>query len=327
MATKDNSKDYRVTVKQFADILESIVKIYNALAQLNAAMGKAPKGSYLSYPDPREPGRFLPFTQKHLRSANAKFSKTLKELKNYLKVSRRKPRKQSVPESFSGTYTPVFAADALIKFFNMSPEKFGSIRPAQSAKERLMDYLPCLKSGYFLKNSATMLFFIYAHENKLQDETNGSLAKSDNVLNHVFGGQIPSAFYRYIGPDGKKVKITMKDAIEKGLITKPLNTFDVIKAVDPKFDPNRFNTYFFQNMAGNNIYSGDFLNKPELADIATALNKEEIRNAMLQEHNYIKQASLDWATLTEPARKAKNEAKKKSKKLTAGPGPVPVSVQ
>ena len=129
---RNRDAQYKVEVKDFGKILKNLTQIFNALVALNTALGQAGKGAYLAFPNPAQPGTFIPFNRKHLRSANAKFSKTILLLKNYLRVSKKKQRLPVRPESFSGTYTPVYAGDALRAFFTAAPANFGPVGPKQS---------------------------------------------------------------------------------------------------------------------------------------------------------------------------------------------------
>lgn len=321
---RERDAQYRVEVKQFGEILKGMVQIYSALNLLTAALGQAGKGAYLAFPNPNQPGTFIPFNRKHLRSAQAKFSRSLLQLKNYLRVSKKKTRDPVKPESFSGTYTPVYAGDALRQFFTAAPQNFGPLHPVQAvqavqagqtgqAVQALMDSLQMVSQGYLLRNTSTMLFYIYAHANQLQAQDNAQFARSDDVMMQAFGGNIPAAFYAFRGQDGKPAKIPMAQAIQQGLVQAPgLNTYQVIQLTRPDFDPNRFNTYFYQNIAAANYYSKAALAADQnLAPAAQALQQADVRAAMLAEHNIVKDVSAEWHQLLEPARKAQRDARKK----------------
>jgi hypothetical protein len=235
---------YRVEVKEFGDILKSLVSIYTALNLLTASLGQAGKGAYLAFPNPN-PGMektWIPFNRKHLRSAQAKFSRSILQLKNYLRVSKKKTRDPVKPASLSGTYTPVFAGEALRYFFTAAPGNFGPLHPVQAvqtqqAGEALMTSLPMVSQGYLLRNTSTMLFYIYAHayvdpqtgQQGLQATDNAQFARSDEVMMAAFGGQIPASFYAFRGQDGKPAKVPMSQAVAQGMVERPLNTYEVIQ--------------------------------------------------------------------------------------------------
>lgn len=322
-------EQYRVEPKQFSLVLKSLVQVFHSLVLLNSALGQAGKGAYLAWPNPARPGELIPFNRKHLRSANAAFAKALLELKNYLRVSRKKTREPVNPAKFSGTYTPVFAGDALRAFFTAAPGNFGPLHPLEAARTQiagagLMDSLPRVAEGYLLRNTSTMLFYIYAHAQGLQDPNNAQFARSDAVMDQAFGGQIPAAFYSFRGADGKIQKVTMAEAVAQGAIPAPgLNTYQVISALYPVgtknskgeeagFNPARFNTYYFQNIAAANYYSKAALAaNPALGQVAAALQGDALRAEMLNEHNIVKGVSAEWHDLFEPERKVKRDARKK----------------
>lgn len=315
---RERDAQYRVEVKQFGEILKGLVQIYNALNLLTAALGQAGKGAFLGFPNPGQPGTVIPFNRKHLRSAQAKFSRSLLQLKNYLRVSKKKTRDPVRPESFSGTYTPVYAGDALRQFFTANPGNFGPLHPVEAARTQqagaaLMDSLQMVSQGYLLRNTSTMLFYIYAHANQLQAQDNAQFARSDEVMMQAFGGQIPAAFYAFRGQDGKPAKIPMQQAVAQGAVQAPgINTYEVIRLTRPDFDPQRFNTYFYQNIAAANYYSKAALAADQnLAAAAEALQRDDVRQAMLNEHNTVKAVSAEWHELLEPARKANRDARKK----------------
>lgn len=321
---RERDAKYRVTVKQFGEILNNLVDVYSAINLLTAALGQAGKGAYLSFPDPDHPGSVFIFNRKHLRSAHAKFSKGILSLKNYLRVSKKKTKDPVKPESFSGTYTPVFAGPALTAFFTHSPRNFGPLHPLEDYKtgkagDALMTHLPMVSQGYLLRNTSTMLFYIYAHANGLQDTDNAQYARSDDVMTAIFGGDIPAAFYAFKGDDGKPAKIPMAKAVELGWVEKPgINTYGVIRTTRDDFDPDRFNTYFYQNMAAANYYSKAALAADtNLAEVASALQRDDIRALMLSEHNLVKAVSAEWHAILDPERKVLRDNRKKAAKKAA----------
>jgi hypothetical protein len=322
-------EQYRVEPKQFGEILKGLVQVFHSLSLLNGALGQAGKGAYLVWGNPQRPGELIPFNRKHLRSANAQFAKALLGLKNYLRVSRKKTREPVNPAKFSGTYTPVYAGEALRTFFTAAPQNFGPLHPLTAARtqvagDALMGSLPMVAQGYLLRNTSTMLFYIYAHAQQLQDQNNAQYARSDAVMTQAFGGAIPAAFYSYAGADGKIAKVTMAQAVQAGLITAGMNTYQVISALYPPgtrnqkgedvgFRPDRFNTYYFQNIAAANYYSKAALAADAtLGDVAAALQRDDIRAAMLNEHNIVKGVSAEWHDLYEPERKVKRDQRKKA---------------
>lgn len=315
---KERDNAYRVEVKEFYKILVDLVKNYTALNQLTTALASIGKGSYLAFPNPGSPGTFIPFHRKHLKSAQGKFAKRILDLRNYLRVARKKSKEPVDPSSLAGIYAPVYGGQALRYFFTAKPENFGPLQPLEATKtgattEALMDSLDLAKQGYFLRNTGTMLFFIYAHVNQLQGQADASYAKVDDVMNAAFNGTIPAAFYRY-REDGSTSKVTMDRAIELGLVPEGgLNTFQVIKRIHADFNTTRFaddpdntyfKTYFYQNMAALNYYSKSALMLDDnFKVVADAIKTKEVSDSMLNEHSIVKEASKQWRAYLAPYRR------------------------
>lgn len=323
---KERDDDFKVDVKRFGEILKSLVQVFNSLVSLNTALSRAGKGSYLEFPDPAHPGSVVPFTRKDLRRANSQFGKSIMLLKNYLRVSKKKSREPVAPESFSGVFTPVAAAPALQKFFTEGAQGFGFASPKQALANpknpgsSLMEQLTLVQQGYLLRNTITMLFYIYAHQKQLQDSNNAQYASADDVMVRAFGGNVPAAFYAYRGGDGKIVKLPMDEAQSQGLVKTPVNTFKIISDIfipgtkDKRgqkgdFAPKSFNTYFYQNIASLNYYSKTYIP----ANVATVMGQANIREQMLKEHQLVKQVSSEWNDILEPSRKQQRDTKKKTK--------------
>ena len=335
----DRDEAYKEDLKNFSNLLRDFVHAFNALSALSAALGQAKKGGYLAYPHPTQKGAYIPFRRKDLKSANAKFGRAIMDLKNYVRAARKKTRGPSSPESFSGTFSPVQCLEALLYFFNTAPERFGPLAPRQAMETQqsgpsLMESLPLVKQGYALRNTITMLFYVYAHANDLQLEENRQLARSDHIMMEAFGGKIHAAYYSYkvkkpnprgkVPPPTRIVKMPMDDAVATGKIPRRLNTYEVIaksyppgtkdsKDRDIHFDPNRFYSFFYQNMAASNYNSKAILAAdPSLAEIRDFLAREDVRAAMLDEHTIVKSVSAEWSDVLEPERKRQRDARKKA---------------
>jgi hypothetical protein len=339
---KAHDAQYKVKIKDFTAILQHLVQQFNALITLNTAFAKisvTDKGVPLLFPtterpqdaDPNNPNDWLELKRKDLRSANAKFAKAIKELKHYLRVCNKKTRDPTKPEDFRGTYTPVFGGDALRDFLQNGAANFGHVDPDDGASQALMDFLPMAKEGYFLRNTITMMFYIYAHAQNLQNSDNAQFTRSDDVMSHAFGGNIPAAFFSSRDTQGKPVKMLMTDYIQQG--GQAYNTYDIIRSQYPEgtikvgkdgkqkdigFYANRFSTYYFQNIAALNYYPKAILESDaNFQAQKDYLNQDTVRQAMLDEHALVKQVSEIWKNRLEPERKLQRDARKKR----AGPKP------
>lgn len=333
---RSRDEKYRVDVATFGDVLKKLTTMYTALTSLHSAMGQAGKGAYLAFKNPANKEQAIPFNRKHLAAADAMFKNQLKDLKNFLRVSKTKNRPPVAPETLSSVYTPVYAGDAL-KYWFSATQNFGPLSPLTAAQtgqvgQLFMDAMPLLKQGLFLRNGLTMLFYIYAHVNGLQNEENAQFSRFDDVMMKAFGGEIPATYYSYDDPSkpGKKAKMLMAQAVlpvEQGGrgLARPLNTVENIKALYPQgkvnkkgqdvtFDTKALSGFYFQIIGSLNYYSRDFVSKdPAFVEVAKIFDSAEGKAALLEEHATIKKVGEEWKTLLEPSRKAKRDANKKAK--------------
>ena len=281
---------------------------------------------------------YYEFGKKDLRAATSKLLTEIKKLSTYWKVSKKKFKIKSGPESLKGTYTPIYAGAVLRTFFEAS-NGFGPLDP-KTWKETgvmgatLMDLLPYAKQGFMLRNTLTMLFFLYARSMDLQEQENAQFTHFDDVMKKVFT-EMEAAFYTADGIP----KIAMSEAVKKGYTKAPLSTQDVIRLKRPSFNhentpiikdapPEKqvyrkaFQNYFFQLLAANNYYSKQNLKEnPEYAPILEALNKDDVAQQMVIEHNIVRETALKWNEYFAPSRKINRDKKKKEtdarKKLEA----------
>jgi hypothetical protein len=129
-------------------------------------------------------------------------------------------------------------------------------------------------------------------------------------MNAGFGGDIPAAFYMFKDDTGKSVKMPMDEAVSQGIINTPMNTYQVMQVYYLNFNPAKFDTTFFMSIAALNYYSSTDVPMPE---IYQALERDDIRAAMLQEYNIVKDVSTQWNKILEPLRKQQRQARRESK--------------
>lgn len=340
-------RKYNVEPEQFAAVLKAKVKTLNAIITLNTRLAQAPKGAYLVF---KTPSGDQQLSRKHMRSAVSAFGKSILEMKHFLRASKKKHREiKSQPSDLRGTYGPIYVGVSLQYFFRagMKNDIFGTVGGRQ-----LMGLLPQAMSGYVLRNTITMLFYIYAYVNGLQDPVQGDFTRSDAVMDSSFNNPlIPADFVTVENKSQpvwrmKRVKdaagnvsrqkvnyVTVKKygggtfqrlkyATEKATLADsglPANTtpYGAILSQYPEFNPAKFQTNFFQVIASTAYYSMNALQalgkNAELAHIQQA----DTRAAMLYEHNLVKQASMEWANTLQPAKERKANAKKGPKKTRA----------
>jgi hypothetical protein len=359
---------YHIDVHELSERLEVLKKVHKALMELQAYLSKGGKGVFLTFPvNPDEPdGDRVPLTKAHLKFANSKYNALVKDLKKFITSSRKnKTTNRGDPSKFSGIYSPIFATDALRTFFTSKPENFSihrkddlallqsylnalstqpeysdpefktKVERAVTVAQNLIPNLYKVQQGFLLRNTCTMLFFIYAKANHLHED-NAQFVHSDAVMDASFGGNIPAM--HFILPDAQK--IYMEQAVASGVISAPLSTYDVIRRHYPapvnteqyievmksgdktqkalykkNFTPKYFASYMFQNLASPNYISADMASQlgPENEAVVQGLNDPESRQQMLQEHQLVREVKDLWNQMMAPAQKAKRDANKKAK--------------
>ena len=334
------AKHYRLDIKEFGAHLKHLVKVYNAINALGAALGAGGKGSVVRFPYAGVQGGALQFTSRDLKSAQAKMGSAIKELKEYFRYSLKKLRDPFSIKDFKGVFSPVYARGPLVQWFNNAAAGFGEVDPSRPGSPLLMDQLPLVKQGLVIRNTITMLFFTYAHKMNLQDPDNGQLARPDEQMLTYFAGEIPAAYISFKDPASPKnsVKMLQSTAIAAKQLDGPANTFSVTVnnfppgrlgfdkdkklTVDRSFHPELYNNYFFQVFASLNYGGiGDLEREgtPEAQSVIARLYDEATRQGMLNEHQIVKQTSQIWKALLEPGRKVKRDQKKKEKDAAKSP--------
>jgi len=252
----------------------------------------------------------------------SEFYRTIEEMIEY--------HQKYKPFKLKGTYAPIYTGPVLQAFFEAS-NGFGPLDPISWKKNSvmgplLMDTLPYVKQGYMLRNTLTILFFLYVRTMDLQEPENSQYSHYDNVMEKIFT-EMNAEFYTTDGV----LKIPMVDAVAKGLIKAPLSTQDVIRLKRPEFNDKRtaiirdapedkqiyreaFPNYFFQLLASRNYFSKEDLKENDnYFKILETL--EKVTNQMILEHNIVKETSLKWNEYLEPFRKANRDKKRKESEI------------
>ncbi len=158
---------YSITPKEFNSLLEDRVKCSDALWTLNEHLSQG-KGLCSTWEHP-DKGHIV-LNKKQLRNAKDNYNKQVLIMGKYHKNSLKKSRFHSEPESFSGVYSPVYAAEALTAFF--SGGNFGPLSPlvarhptgSIAAKEEIARILDNMKQAE--ENYKTALATYDLTENK-----------------------------------------------------------------------------------------------------------------------------------------------------------------
>jgi hypothetical protein len=225
------------------------------------------------------------FTRQELAAAQSEYNKKLLGLKKLYIEGTKHSRVSILPNSFKAAYTPIKVGPVFVDF--LSPDgknlpNFGLLPNDEGSDwikgSSLLDALPRAREGFFLKNSLTLLMYIYAVTNNLKSKVQSEGQKNipDDRMNRVFGKS--NALY-YHEPGQSKVLMTTAG--------KKLSTYDVVSGKNNEFNPSKIENYYFQSIQSLNIYENADLSKSDLEK----LSDDKIRNQMLKEFFIIEKAN------------------------------------
>lgn len=222
-------------------------------------------------------------TRKELAAADAEFDKKLLALKKLYIEGTKHSKAQTLPESFKAAYTPIKVGQVFTEFlgpdknkrlpnFGMAPTEDGT---GFNSKVTLLDKLPRAREGFVLKNSLTLLLYIYSNVNDLKSKVQGEGQKNqpDAKLDYIFG-QIPAL---YIQREGE----------EKVLNTTKATTYDVVGDKNSKFNRKKIENYYFQSIKSINEYCEKDLSEKD----RLLLSNQKLRDELLAEYKMIEAAN------------------------------------
>ena len=225
-------------------------------------------------------------TRPELTNATSEYTKKLLYLKKLYVEGTKHSRIQIVPESYKAAYTPIKVGSAFISFLAPDANKrlpnFGQVPNEDGSafiiKSNLLDALPRAKEGYFLKNSLTLLMYIYAGINKLKSKVASEGQKNipDDRMNHIFG-KLLALYYQ----EPNSPKILMSKSGQK------MTTYEVVAGKNSKFNPAKIENNYFQSIQSLNIYEAADLNEKDIS----LLNNPNIRKELLEEYKMIERAN------------------------------------
>ncbi len=225
-------------------------------------------------------------TRQELTNAWSEHNRKITGLKKLYIEGTKHSRVQILPSSFKAAYCPskvgpvftsFFAPDSSKKLpnFGMAPNADGT---AFIPNSKLLDSLPRAKEGYLLKNSITLLMYIYASVNHLKstETSEGQKNIPDERMNTVFGKNI--ALY-YQEPGSEKVLMSKSG--------QNLSTYDVVSGKNSKFNSDKIENYYFQSLQSLNIYNDADLTPKDRQN----LSNPSIRKELLAEYEIIEKAN------------------------------------
>jgi hypothetical protein len=185
------------------------------------------------------------------------------------------------PETFFTRYNNlIFLQTALSYFFNKA------IFPIYSGNTviDLMDYFPLFKQGYTTSPTLTVLFTLYNQMHNLDDISdleNIEFIFPDALYDEAFGSSISAAYYLYNDDQGIARKISMVDAVNDGILTKYLNSYEVMAGINLAFDPTHIGHLDIRNIGDVNSQT-----ETELPELNSILQDSRVVDALIDEYMY-----------------------------------------
>ena len=169
--------------------------------------------------------------------------------------------------------TPIYCGKAIQYFFSHACI---NIYQGQTSID-LMKFLPLLKEGYAIKHMLSYGMHAYLYTNHLVDIDKYQFIRLDELFIKAFDSDIMATSYTYIDNDGDlKGPIEMQLAIDTGLISRPMTTFQIIKAIYP---------HVFDEEYLKKIYALNYLDKRQWPML----------KIYLQDNNFINQLFIEYA--------------------------------
>jgi len=333
-AVRSDGKKY-----QFSDVLARLVLVLKALNKLSNKLRGTTKE--LEFTD-QKAGIKWKVDRRALTALYAAYAAEIKRLNGFYKAAKKGRRGAgAVPSSYKGIYSPAYAGaldgsntdTPLRVFFRIG--RFANHTGVQ------IQGLDALQAGFFLRNTLTLLFYVYANTNGLlgrAGETdlakNAAYTRSDAVMNQAFGAT-PALYVKTPDVKGKTVNASTASTYAilsrnyDGVSARLANKSGVI-STDKRFDAAYFKTWYFQNIGGMNYSNVTDLENAALRNppaagaltlIVGALN-DGYRANMLAEHEIVKGVSAQWKASKVGLQKQKAQIKAAQKKAAKRAGAV-----
>jgi len=211
--------------------VESLVKQHKYITKLTDKYSKVKPSHQLVFSKIDET-RVL--TRQELSAAQNEYNKKLIGLKKLYVDGTKHSRVSILPNSFKAAYTPIKVGPVFMEFLSMDGKNtpnFGQVPNEDGTSwipnSNLLDALPRARDGHVLKNSLTLLMYIYAVKNNLKSKVPSEGQKNipDDRMNKVFGKT--NALY-YHEPGQNKVLMSKSG--------KKLTTYDVVSGKNNSFN-------------------------------------------------------------------------------------------
>lgn len=327
---KVDEAKYRAKLDKIGDHVKDITKTFKNLAMLNMKMGAAPKGTQYQVSGVSDRGE--PYTvqlsRSTVKSYNTAFAEELKDLKNYFRFAKKKKtgNRSVKPEEAKGIYSPVQLAEGLTTFFTQNAGRFGYTVPTDPNSGSLISALRVLPQGLALRNSVSLLIYIYIYANNLQDATIGSdvVLQANDPFRAFLTNTVPPFAYALDSVATQKatakangvqknkfVKVPNQAGSTTAQILFGLGVKDISRkkngitnpqAERVQFGDSKFRMFFIQSIVALNVYSKKDL---QGSQNLTALLAPEQVTAMVSDHAIINNARAYYHDVKNATKKTK----------------------
>ena len=148
-----------------------------------------------------------------------------------------------------GTNTPQVFFNALVFFFKHA--RFYIYQ--NNIPIDLMHFLPNLVNRFAFMNTIHKMIYSYVLLNSLNDlEEKYSTFSPNKLIIKAFGSNIPAFNFLY-KEDGINRRDIMRHLVDKGLLQKSLNTFEVVKSLHPEFNKDKIRFRFIKPLIYSNV--------------------------------------------------------------------------
>lgn len=268
-------------------VLDTLLKDHKNLIKMHERFRVAKASHDLSL---TKNGETRVYTRTELAEADKEFDRKIPLLKKLYVEGSKNKKTTLLPNSFKSPYAPVKVGLVFTTFLGPDAQKklpnFGLVPSGNHedgfesfiAKSNLLEKLPRAREGYMLKNSLTLLMYIYFKVNSLKStkKSEGHLNIPDDRMNNAFGSVI-ALYYQ----EANQPKILMSKSGKK------METYAVVAGKNTSFNPERIENFYFKAIQSLNIYEEKDLTEKDI----NKLSDDAFRQELLQEYYLIKAAN------------------------------------
>lgn len=286
----ENYKKKQLKKIEYNKEVDELNKLTTYLLRLTERYGKVKNSSHqlvFTYK-----GETRTLTRAELSAAEKEREKRFLALKKKYVEGIRNSREILPPSSFKQAYAPIKVGPVFVAFFTQEFNKklpnFGQLPKLDGdgflPKTNLLDKLPRVKEGLLLKNSLTLLMYIYATVNNLKskEKSEGQKNIPDDRMNYIFG-DLNSLYYQDLGKPKKLMSKTENQ----------MSTYQVVSNKNKNFNPEKIENYYFQSIQSLNYYEKNDLSDKDSKN----LSNDKIKKELLQEYELIERANQNLRKL------------------------------